>query len=116
VNLKEKSLEIPEDRLEKLRGVMLRAIRKLEKSEEIKLRKVNTTNRESDKGVVRCFTNRLGLCNTRVRGKRGMGRRRGGAVNKQKRVTGVLEGLLSLEKEVRGKVLKWIEDNTTSII
>jgi hypothetical protein len=40
VNLEEKSLEILEDRLEKLRAVMLRAIRELEKSGEIKLRRV----------------------------------------------------------------------------
>jgi hypothetical protein len=47
------------------------------------------------RGVVRCFTNRLGLCNTRVRGKRSLGRTRGGAVYKQKRVTGISEGVIS---------------------
>jgi hypothetical protein len=64
---------------------------------------VNTTNREGNRGVVRCFTNRLGLCNTRVRGKRSLGRTRGGAVNKQKRVTGILEGVISSGERGEGK-------------
>jgi hypothetical protein len=64
---------------------------------------VNTTNREGNRVVVRCFTNKLGLCNTRVRGKRSLGRTRGGAVNKQKRVTGILEGVISSGERREGK-------------
>ncbi len=51
----------------------------------------NTTDRESDRGVVRCFSNRLGLCTSGARGKRLVGRRGKRVVNKQKGAVGVLE-------------------------
>jgi hypothetical protein len=180
VNLKEKSLEIPEDRLEKLRGVMLSAIRELEKSGEIKLRKVAkvmgvlvsvkkawspamvssragfrtlqqvqkaswgtkvttdpqlledlilTTKLLATGGkrliqhtekVTEVWSDALPTgwaCAIQELEARGVwvGEEVELSTNRRE-LLGFWRGLLSLEKEVRGKVLKWIEDNTTSII
>jgi hypothetical protein len=180
VNLEEKSLEIPEDRLEKLRAVMLRAIRELERSGEIKLRRVAKVmgvlvsvkeawsptlvfSRAGFRTLQQAQTASWGTkvmpdpqlledlilttkllatgdkrliqqtekvtevwsdasptgwaCAIQELEARGVWVGQEVELSTNRRVLlGFWRRLLALEREVRGKVLKWIEDNTTSII
>jgi hypothetical protein len=182
VNLEEKSLEIPKDRLEKLRAVMLKAIRELEKLGGIKLRRVAkvmgvlvsmkkawspalvfsragfrtlqqaqtaswgskvmpnpqllkdpylilTTKLlatggkrliQQTENVTEVWSDALPTgwaCAIQELEARGVwvGREVELSTN-ERELLGFWRGLLALEREVRGEVLKWIGDNTTFII
>jgi hypothetical protein len=67
----------------------------------------NSTDKKSDRSV-RCISNGVGLCNRGVRGKRLVGKREKEWPTNKGELLGFWRGLLTLEKEVRGKMLKWV--------